>query len=104
MPTEFETYSAELAIIRRDRRRSFLLLFVTPLAAFLTEIASGLSRTNLQWVMAVLLLAGFGGAFAYGVKFSWSRCPRCRNQFFMKGILRSNGFARKCVHCGLPLS
>lgn len=29
------------------------------------------------------------------------RCPRC-NQYFFRTLWYYNGFARKCVHCGLP--
>jgi DNA-directed RNA polymerase subunit RPC12/RpoP len=30
------------------------------------------------------------------------RCPRCGKRFFMKWYY-SNMFARRCLHCGLPL-
>jgi hypothetical protein len=35
------------------------------------------------------------------MRFTSVRCPRCHKWFFRKWWYH-NGFARRCVHCGLP--
>lgn len=104
MPDNVDNHAAKLARIRRDRRRCYLLLFLTPVAALLTEINADPGRVNIQAALTGIIIVGFGGAFVLGMKYTWSRCPRCGNLFFMKGIFMGNAFARKCMHCGLPLA
>ena len=36
------------------------------------------------------------------LQFGLSRCPRCGKLFYTRGIW-SNAFARKCLHCKIPL-
>ena len=41
------------------------------------------------------------GCVAAGVWWQSFRCPRCGRGFRANWIMR-NGFARRCIHCGLP--
>ena len=45
----------------------------------------------------IALSAGFA------LDMSLRRCPRCRQQFFVKSILL-NLISRRCVHCGVAIS
>jgi hypothetical protein len=50
------------------------------------------------FVVAIMWMIFYG---AVSIWFSSLRCPRCGKVFFSKWWYH-NGFARRCVHCGLP--
>jgi predicted RNA-binding Zn-ribbon protein involved in translation (DUF1610 family) len=45
------------------------------------------------WLVGTLITASKLAAF---------RCPRCGQHFYLKGLV-GNGFARRCMHCRLPV-
>jgi hypothetical protein len=53
------------------------------------------------WITPVLILPWVAAAAMAGqAPIRW-RCPRCARPFFSTTWFR-NGFARRCLHCGLP--
>jgi hypothetical protein len=85
----------------RARRAWFVLAFVLwiPLNVF---IAFPLYR-HFDSDVPIYLVASLGMGFFMiaGFRLNAFRCPRCRKPFFHT-LLFSNGFARRCLHCGLP--
>jgi predicted RNA-binding Zn-ribbon protein involved in translation (DUF1610 family) len=45
----------------------------------------------ISWMVAIWIASYRSGSF---------RCPRCGEPFYYRGSYR-NGFARRCLHCGL---
>lgn len=85
----------------RKRRNLALFAFLgyTPVV-FVIAVA-----TERLWHTAMLAyVAAFSWMVFYAVasmRCSSFRCPRCGKWFFAKWWYH-NGFARRCVHCGLP--
>ena len=52
-------------------------------------------------VYLVLFPAGFYGFYLH-LQLTGTRCPRCAERCYSKGVLR-NSFAMRCMHCGVRL-
>jgi len=89
--------------IRRMEMHAILLFLLIPVTfATLAVIGTHVPSWGLwcERIMGVLLPLEF---LAFGiqlVRFSFVRCPRCTELFFMRRGYGSS-FARKCLHCGL---
>jgi hypothetical protein len=61
---------------------------------------------NLPESLGYCWALGYMGFLTFAwTRISWFRCPRCGLLFFCgdwAGMPYHNGFARRCVHCGLP--
>jgi hypothetical protein len=93
----------ELAVIRRLRRRVWILFWlylpVVGGTGVLIERARPSGKDALIMSIALLWMLAYGYT---GVRVGWSRCPRCKRRFHSKrGFFYM--FARRCVHCALPL-
>jgi hypothetical protein len=54
-----------------------------------------------ELIVPALIIAWFIGFITLSIRAGGFRCPRCGETFF-SGSWYYNGFARWCVHCGLP--
>ena len=79
------------------RRRNIGLLLMLLFVPAVVAIHNMTGSNDLAVATAILFMVTVG-ALMLSVVFA--RCPRCNNMFFTKGFL-ANGFALKCVHCGL---
>ena len=92
---ERQQLKAKLRVIERARSRLMVCFYTLPLyiIVLLMLLNERRSVTSLMFVyMAVYAI------FAVGMVIR--ACPRCGEQFFVKGFLL-NFFTRRCVHCGL---
>lgn len=97
--------SRGIARLRRRRRYVILYLFsVIPIAIAFTGVSGlvlGQARTANLWNH--WFIWGLLGIWAFlVVRHGFSRCPRCHKLFYAT-ITWSNGFSRRCLHCGLDL-
>jgi len=53
-----------------------------------------------EFCFSTLILIWFVTSAIAGIRLSFFKCPRCGRQFFATWWYH-NGFARRCVHCGL---
>jgi hypothetical protein len=88
---------------REYRKRRNLALFAflgyMPVVFLIGVVAIRLFQTTVPFYVAA-----FSWMIFYAVaslRCSSFRCPRCGKWFFAKWWYH-NGFARRCVHCGLP--
>ena len=86
--------------VKKIRKNRFIALFMmvlfVPMTALIgdtvgSELIVGIFGFSYFIITAVLL----------GIV-TFSKCPRCNKYFFWSGIW-ANGFASKCVHCGLSI-
>ena len=62
-----------------------------------------LSRTPIFKVAFPIIGAAWIASFIIAaIRIQWFRCPKCHEKFF-SSFWYHNPYARKCVHCGLPL-
>ena len=85
----------------RKRRNLVLFAFLgyTPIVFVIGVVTIRLFHTSIPFHVAA-----FSWMIFYAVaslRCTSFRCPRCGKWFFAKWWYH-NGFARKCVHCGLP--
>ena len=85
------------------RRHTVAALFLSylPAVATVSLIARGVAR-DVESTSLVTALIWMGLTVAAAVWFSAFRCPRC-GKFFTISWTLQNPFARKCLHCGLPV-
>lgn len=88
-------YADALRLIRRTRNYLMVCFLTFPLYVYAVTELLGNGR-DITWLMLgyMLLYAVFG------INASVKRCPRCREQFFVKKYFL-NPFRRSCAHCGL---
>jgi hypothetical protein len=78
----------------------FLFVGFLPACVALSSVVVRLVGSDAP-IGALLLI--WMGAFLYvSFKAGYFRCPRCGERYFHKWWFH-NSFARRCVHCGLPL-
>lgn len=89
-------YAGQLSSIRK--KRMFLwFVFASYIPAIVLAFTVGNGQPTAIGIGIIWLIgAGVGGA-----RVSFSRCPRCRQLFHMRGI--STSWGRRCQHCGLKL-
>jgi hypothetical protein len=85
----------------RKRRNLVLFAFLgyTPIVFVIGVVTIRLFHTSMPFYVAA-----FSWMIFYAVaslRCTSFRCPRCGKWFFAKWWYH-NGFARRCVHCGLP--
>jgi predicted RNA-binding Zn-ribbon protein involved in translation (DUF1610 family) len=83
------------------RRTRVALVFVFGGLLFIAGLGLLVRGTGLEVVGSVLIMAWFCGSVVTTYRAGGFRCPRCGEQFFKTNFYH-NGFARRCVHCGLP--
>jgi hypothetical protein len=89
----------------RRRRNQFLLVFPTGLFAvwafiwLFSRVAPGQVMSWVFVILGILLMAAF---IITGIRLQTFRCPRCGKFFFIACWYRTL-FARRCVHCKLPM-
>jgi hypothetical protein len=86
----------------RRRRNQLLLAFIgyVPITSALAVLADKLFHSyKLPFVFALSWMLLFAIA---SIRYSRFPCPRCGKPFFSTWFYH-NGFARRCVHCKLPL-
>ncbi|ABS63771.1 hypothetical protein Plav_2157 [Parvibaculum lavamentivorans DS-1] len=99
-------YEAAWADMRR-RRLILLAVFagylpgVVLLSLIATAVLNAFGAALGENLFFVIGISWMGAFLAVGIWYSWFRCPRCNNQFFMTWWC-GNPLARKCLHCGLP--
>lgn len=80
---------------RRQRTRCLLIcLGGVPAAALLGLIVPA--------AFPILVIAWFAGSLWSSMVLSYFKCPRCGKPFIIRASGGYNGFARKCLNCGLP--
>ncbi|MCA1797421.1 MAG: hypothetical protein ABR516_04380 [Desulfuromonadaceae bacterium] len=89
-------YTRQLSTIRKKR---MFLWFV--FASYIPAIVLAFTVGNGQPTAIVVAIIWLIGAGAGGVMVSFSRCPRCKQLFHMRGI--STSWGRRCRHCNLRL-
>ena len=101
-------YSEQWRQLKRRQRITWLILLGgMPCVLALTLLATLLVRAieaPPTWIDRAFFVAGgtwMLGSVAAGSKAIAFLCPRCTERFFSTWWYY-NGFARKCVHCGLP--
>jgi hypothetical protein len=94
-------YSSQWEPYRRTRRMGlFLFLGYVPGVVIIGYPLSKLFGSQIPFEVVAICWFTTLGVFA--IWHRTFRCPRCHNRFFIKTFYR-NDFARKCLHCGLPL-
>jgi hypothetical protein len=91
--TKEQIAGARKILRRRNIGLLLMLLYVPAVAAIHNMTGSN----DLAVATAILFMVAVG---ALMLSVAFARCPRCNNMFFTKGFW-ANGFALKCVHCGL---
>lgn len=92
-PTPEQIEGARKILKRRNIGLSLMLLII-PFGATLSQVTGSNQITLIVIILYMITMAG------YLFSASFATCPRCKKMFFMKWYL-ANGFASKCVHCGL---
>jgi predicted RNA-binding Zn-ribbon protein involved in translation (DUF1610 family) len=69
-----------------------LLIIAIQISISLTHSAKWLNPVGIIWFIASVVVSMHWCAFD---------CPRCGNAFYYRPF-RRNGFARRCMNCGLP--
>ena len=83
------------------RRRNFFLVVFLGYIPWGALVFFAMDKLGIpQSAVWVLIGAWFVLYPVAAIRFSLWRCPRCGNPFYQKWWYH-NGFARKCVHCGL---
>lgn len=59
------------------------------------------SGPAIEGLLALLILLWISGSIGTSYWAFQFDCPRCGERFFKRRFSR-NGFAQRCVHCGLP--
>ena len=85
----------------RKRRKLALFAFLgyMPVVFVIALVSIRLFHTTIPAFVAALSWMVFYAVAS--MRCSSFRCPRCQKWFFAKWWYH-NGFARRCVHCGLP--
>ena len=99
MATGERTWKSAWETHRRDRFRSWActfawLPFVAIWSWFTERVIESFGAFVVGFVLYTVCL------FVVAHRASHFACPRCRKPFYRTWW--HNGFARKCVHCGLP--
>jgi len=81
-------------ILKRRNIGLLLMLLFVPSVAMLHKVTGSDQISMIAAILLVITIAGFLLSVAF------VKCPRCEKLFFSKWYW-SNGFALKCVHCGL---
>ena len=81
-------------ILRRRNIGLLLMILYLPLFLILPKITGSDIISGIVAFIFLLTVAGFLFSVAL------AKCPRCEKLFFTKWYW-ANGFALKCVHCGL---
>ena len=92
-PTSIEIEGAKRILRRRNIGLLLMLLYVPSVGAIHKITGSD----QLFGLTAVLFMIAI---FASLLSVAFVKCPRCNKMFFYKWYW-ANGFALKCVHCGL---
>jgi hypothetical protein len=107
MDTELD-YSEQWHELKRRRRISWLIfLGGIPCVIVLTALAAifvGSTGLPPNWIDRAFFVAGAAWAFGFVAAGNYEiafLCPHCGKRFFSTWWY-FNGFARRCVHCGLP--
>jgi hypothetical protein len=91
-----DSLRAGLEEIRRRRRLLWIVFWTyVPVMVLLFKLLGG-------WVFPWAAFAWMGLLGVTGIRVSLSRCPRCGERFHWS-LAWHNAWARKCLHCGLPL-
>ena len=100
MAADPKPYAAAWSNFRKRRRRFWLFYFGYPACALaLVSLADRFANPE-----PLLLLSFFSFVVItvpLAVQYKRFACPRCGQPFFVKGLF-SNGYVRRCRHCGLP--
>ncbi|PCH62968.1 MAG: hypothetical protein COC19_02085 [SAR86 cluster bacterium] len=90
-----EKFRVPLKSIARAKHGLIVCFFTLPIyiVAVYVLLSRGLSVSVFMTVYMVLYTV-------FGLNMAIRRCPKCRQQFFVKSILL-NLVTKKCVHCGL---
>jgi hypothetical protein len=83
--------------IRLRRRIAFGML-----AGWLPFMAVASLMLRSEHILRYFALTYMGLVALTGIACGYSSCPRCTHLFFVSWW--SNVFARRCMHCGVPLS
>jgi len=86
-------FQAYLHAIRRTRNRLVVCFLTLPIYAYAVYVLleNGNSISGFMYLYMVIYLA-------FGAHMAMQRCPRCKNQFYVKVVLL-NLFTSHCVHC-----
>jgi len=91
-----ESWAKSLKDIRNAKSRLVVCFLTFPLyVVAVSSLAKNGNSVTALMLLYMLLYAGFG------INASIKRCPRCHEQFYVKGFFL-NIFSSKCAHCGLP--
>lgn len=83
---------------RRDRWFWAAFLGYLPGVPLLGTVISGLVGHGLYLPTAIAWMIAISIA---GYRSGMLRCPRCGQRYYVRTFFH-NGFARRCLHCGLP--
>jgi hypothetical protein len=92
-PTRVEVEAARKILKKRNLGLLFMFLVVPSVGVIHTLTGSNLLSISIgiSFIIAIIVLM---------ISACISNCPRCGKNFFTNNYL-VNGFASKCVHCGL---
>jgi len=82
------------SILKRRNLGLLMMLLSVPTVAVVDKLTGS---DNLALATAILFMVAI---FSLLLSVAFARCPRCNKMFFFKWYW-GNGFALKCVHCGL---
>ena len=85
------------------RRRNALLgaaLCLLALLLLATAFPEAPVLGQYWWILAPVLLLWF---IVADIRIAFWPCPSCGLRFFTRGIWFGRVFARRCLHCGLPV-
>lgn len=94
---------AGLALIRRRKRRMWLLLPFSFVWFALSGFVLAFLDVRNQWVFFFVLYAGVFLFLVAYVRVQFSRCPRCGKFYHFCWFYGNVWWCRGCFHCGLPL-
>mgnify|MGYP006919624648 CR=1 FL=1 len=90
-----EAWAKSLKDIRNAKNRLIVCFLTFPLYILaVSSLARDGNSVTALMLLYMLLYAGFG------IDASVKRCPRCHEQFYVKGFFL-NILSSKCAHCGL---
>lgn len=94
-PEQEQQYGAELRDVKRVRTRLMVCFLTFPLYVLaVTRLLD--NGQDITWLMLAYMVI----YAVFGIGMAVRRCPRCRQQFYVKHYFL-NPFRRQCSHCEL---
>lgn len=99
-PAPDAPYAHAWRAYRRRNRLAWLLLIGYVPVLWLVALVAGTGEGRGDFIFGVTAIIWAAVWIVTSFRLGRFRCPRCKQDFFHKWP-RQNGFARRCLHCGL---